>query len=53
MADNVGDLEDVAGTGCDPEVRVDIGDYEFGVTVDCANSSISVVSDCGTIAWCC
>ena len=50
MANNVGDLEDVVGTGCDPEVEVDIGDFEFGATGDCADSFISVASDCGTTA---
>ena len=50
MADNVGDPKDVAGTGCDPEAEVDIGDSEFGVTGDCADSSISVACDYGTTA---
>ena len=36
MADNIGDPEDVAGTGCDPEAGVDIGDSEFGVADDYA-----------------
>ena len=48
MEDNVGDPKDVAGTGCDQEVGVDTGDSIFGVTVDYANSFISVASDCKT-----
>ena len=41
MSNNVGDLEDVVGTGCDPKTGVNIGDSEFGVTGDCANFSMA------------